>query len=149
MKDYLNNNKIIKNMKKNIFKIGLITTFILVPLFTFAAGKTLKDIAGQVTDYLTIAIYLVISLAVLTFIWNVYRYFFTEKEKKDAGMYVLYSTIGFFVMLSLWGLVTILSNTLDLPKDAPRWPFGGNSPINSINNNQLNPGNTIPDTTTR
>ena len=110
---------------------------------------TLIDVAAQITIYLTIGIKLIISLAVVTFIWNVYRYFFTEKDKTEAGKYVMYSTIGFFVMLSFWGLVAILSNSLQLPNTTPAWPFSGNRAVNSINNNQLNPGNTIPDTTTR
>ena len=41
-------------------------------------NKTLKDIAALVIDYLNIAIYLIIALAVVTFVWNVYRYFFTD-----------------------------------------------------------------------
>lgn len=88
---------------------------------------TLKDLVATFIDYLNIAIYLIISLAVLTFIWNIYRYFFTEKDKKEAGQYVLFSTIGFFVILSFWGLVAIVSNSLKLPTNRPSWPFSGST----------------------
>lgn len=107
-------------MKKNIYIIAL--ALIITPLPAFAA-RTLRDIIAIIIGYLSVAIYLIIALAVVTFIWNVYRYFFTDKDKKEAGMYVLYSTIGFFVILSFWGLVYILMNSLNLPNQRPNFPF--------------------------
>ncbi len=133
-------------MKKNIIKIALLTLLLVMPFIVNAQTSsactpyTLKCVAVLVTEYLTIGIKLIISFAIITFIWNVYRYFFTEKDKKEAGMYVLYSTIGFFVILSFWGLVAILGNSLNLPNHAPGWPFNGSS----SSNNSLNPGNVIP-----
>jgi hypothetical protein len=127
-------------MKKNIqFSVALLGVLVAsVPFITFAAGKTLCDIVAIVIGYLTVAIYLIIALAVVTFIWNVYRYFFTEKDKKEAGMYVLYSTIGFFVILSFWGLVFILMNSLKLPTGSPSFPsfgsFGNSSQVQGQNN---------------
>lgn len=96
------------------------------PFLAFAQDKkTLADVVGTIIDYFEVAIVLIISLAVVTFIWNVYRYFFIETEKrKEAGLYVMYSVIGFFVILSFWGLVAILDNSLKLPNREPSWPFG-------------------------
>jgi|GEM_PF-2305840 len=110
-------------MKKNIFKIGLLSTTLLFPIITFAAGKTLGDIVVTIIRYFNVAIALIIGLAMVTFVWNVYRYFFTDKNKTDAGKYVLYSIIGFFVILSIWGLVAILTNTLKLDNTTPDYPF--------------------------
>jgi hypothetical protein len=42
--------------------------------------------------------------------------------------------IGFFVILSIWGLVNVLSNTFNLPKNQPAWPFGGSVNTNSNTN---------------
>ncbi len=90
---------------------------------------TLACLVSKIIQYLQIGIMLIISLAVVTFIWNVYRYFFKAEadaeHRKEAGLYVMYSTIGFFVILSFWGLVAILANTLNLPNAQPMWPFGG------------------------
>lgn len=126
-------------MKKNIIYSTLVGILVASPLVTFAAGKTLRDVIGIIVQYLEVFIYLIISLAVVTFVWNVYRYFFTEKEKKEAGMYVLYSTIGFFVILSLWGLVNILTQSLKLDNNQPNLPFSGS------NSNQPLQGTTIFD----
>ena len=114
-------------MKKNILKFVLSLIALAFPLMTFADGKTLRDIAVTVTGYFSVAIGLIISFAVVTFVFNVYRYFFTEKDKKEAGLYVLYSTVGFFVILSLWGLVALLTNTFKLENAQPALPFGAGS----------------------
>jgi hypothetical protein len=102
----------------NKIKIG-IALISLLPSITFAAGKDLKYIASLVVDYLNIGLGLIISFAVVTFVWNVYLYFFTEKDKTEAGKYVLFSVIGFFVILSFWGMVALLKNTLNLDNQKP------------------------------
>mgnify|MGYP005608003897 CR=1 FL=1 len=131
-------------MKKSLYTkfvviVSLLTVF---PFITFAQTpigsnvnvnpvvqqtRNLKGLVALFTEYLNIAIGLIIALSVVTFIWHVYLYFFTEKEKTEAGKYVMYSVIGFFVMLSFWGLVAILSNTFNLPTQRPNFPFGGGS----------------------
>lgn len=105
-------------MKKNNLKIALLA-LTLSPVVTFAAGKTLKDIADLIVEYLNIGLALIIGLAVVTFVWNVYLYFFTEKDKTDAAKYVMYSVIGFFVILSFWGIVAVVRNSLNLDDSKP------------------------------
>jgi hypothetical protein len=129
------------NMKKQFFKLGLPVLAALSPLSVFAAGKTLRDIIQMIIGYFSVFMVLIIGLAVLTFVWNIYKYFFRpEQDRKEAGMYVLFSTIGFFVILSFWGLVNILTNTLNLDNSAPTWwPFtsgGGGSYNSSIFNGE-------------
>lgn len=122
-------------MKKYIYKIGLLVLAFVFPIAAFAQKKDLNYIANLTTGYFKTAITLLISLAIVTFVWNVYRYFFTEKDKKEAGMYVLFSTVGFFVILSIWGLVALLTNTFRLENEQPAWPFGagGGSRQNTYN----------------
>lgn len=119
-------------MKKNIFKIGLPVSLFALPLFVFAQSKNLNNIIDMANGYFAQAGRLIISLAILTFIWNVYRYFFTEKGREEAPKYVLYSVLGFFVILSIWGLVNLVSNTLNLGDNKqPAFPFGGSTQTNS------------------
>ncbi len=131
-------------MKKSLYTkfATLVFLQVLFPFVTFAQAtiggnvnvnsavqqtRNLKGLVALFVEYLNIAIGLIIALAVITFIWNVYLYFFTEKEKTEAGKYVMYSVIGFFLILSFWGLVAILTNTLNLPTQRPNFPFGGGS----------------------
>jgi hypothetical protein len=62
---------------------------------------------------------LIIGLAIVVFVWNIFIYFFTEKDKTEAGKYLLFSVIGFFVILSFWGIVNLFINTLQLDNDRP------------------------------
>lgn len=111
-------------MNKNILKIGITALSFGTPLLTFAAGKNLSDIMIIITRYFESFGIFIIGLAIVTFIFNVYRYFFLETEKrKEAGLYVLYSVIGFFVILSIWGLVALLTNSFQLDNNKPNWPF--------------------------
>ena len=62
------------------------------------------------------------GVLVLAFVWFVVKYFILPNENRsEAGMYVMYSVIGFFVVLSVWGLVNIVSNTFGLEGTAPSW----------------------------
>jgi hypothetical protein len=132
MKNKINNTKI------GFMVTGLLT---LLPLVVGAEPKTLKTMATLITEYLNIGLMLIISLAVVVFVWNVFKYFFVETDRKEAGMYVMYSVIGFFIIFSFWGLVAILRNSLDLDDQAPQSFINGqfiNKPVNT-NNSPVKP----------
>ena len=94
-----------------------------IPSVSFAVNKTLSDLTSLLGSYMQQAIYLIMAFAVLTFIWGIYNYYFKpDADRGEAMNYVLYGTIGFFIMLSFWGLVNIIKNTLDLDNTAPSIP---------------------------
>ena len=116
-------------MKKNIIKITILST-ILIPAISFAQQKDLNYLVKLFVGYLNVAVYLIMALAMLMFVWNVYKYFIYGSDdvssKKDAGLYVMWSVIGFFVILSFWGLVNILKNSLKLDDNMPSSGIFGN-----------------------
>ena len=71
-----------------------------------------------------------IAIAFIVFLWGVYKYFIQNEAEREKGKwFVLYGIIGFVVIFSVWGLVYILGDTLDLDfnKPAPNPPtIGGN-----------------------
>lgn len=72
-------------------------------------------INNQIIGLINDALFLLMAVAILVFVWQVIRYFILPNEnRKDAGLYVMYSVLGFFVIFSLWGLVNILSSTFGL-----------------------------------
>lgn len=100
----------------------------LAPQVSHAATNNLKQLISLVIEYMNYAIYLIIGLATVSFVWNVYRlYFVADADRTEAGKYVLFSVIGFFVMLSMWGLVNLLGGTLKLDNSGPTQSFGGSS----------------------
>jgi len=99
---------------KHITKGALVGVFVLMPVITFAV-RTLADLIDLFIYYLGYAIPLIMSLAIVVFIWGIYQHFFkADADKKEAGNFILYGVLGFFLMLSFWGLVNILINTFGL-----------------------------------
>lgn len=114
-------------MKKTITQLG-IASLAFFPIIASAQEKNLNYIVGLVINAFNVAVYLIIALAFLMFVWNVFRYFIkggdNVGEKKEAGQYVLWSVVGFFVILSIWGIVNILTNTFKLDSNKPAGFFG-------------------------
>ncbi|MBP6908358.1 MAG: hypothetical protein KBB75_00870 [Candidatus Pacebacteria bacterium] len=57
---------------------------------------------------------LLFTLATAGFIWGIIQYFLNpdNEEKRKAGKsFIIWGLIGLFVMISMWGLVGILTNT--------------------------------------
>ncbi len=118
-------------MKKTIMAVILLSAPAFasaVAAITPSSVTDLRSLMQLITGYFQYAIYLIISFAVLMFVWNVFKYFIYGSDdpaaKKEAGLYVMYSLIGFFVILSIWGLVFILTNTFKLQNTPPTIPFG-------------------------
>lgn len=124
-------------------------TYAVTPLIVMAAGKDANYIVGIISRAFQTAIYLIIGFAVVTFVYNIFNYFFKpDADKKGAGMYVLMSVIGFFVILSFWGLVNIVKNTFNLDTGAPAGLFGASSNTTSGGSSAANdpfvPAGSVP-----
>lgn len=115
--------------KINKFLISSVITF--TPAIAFAANKDLKWLIGQAAGYLDIGLKLLMGLAVLMFVYNIVWYFIKPsggESRADASKYVMWSTIGFFVIFSFWGIVSLLISSFDLD------PTPANGVIQSISN---------------
>ncbi len=112
------------------------------PGLAFADTRTLKDLIKLAIQYMGYAIPVILTLAILSFIWGIYKRFFkADADVKEAGSFVLYGVIGFFVILSFWGLVNILINTFQLDTPNIQVPYVGGSGANFNANSNL--GNNI------
>ena len=114
-------------MKKTIAKLGIVS-IAFFPALAFAQQKDLAYIVSLIVKYFNVAVYLTIGLAIVMFTWNIFKYFIKGGDdvsaKKEAGQYVLWSVVGFFVIISFWGIVNILTNTFKLDSTAPSGFFG-------------------------
>ena len=106
-------------MKK--FTIIISSVMAWLPAVALAAtDKKLNDIIGSIIGYLNKALVLLMAFAVVTFIYNVIRYWIMATDKRSEGAkYVMWSVIAFFVILSMWGIVNILISTFDLGQNTP------------------------------
>ena len=69
------------------------------------------------------------AVAFLVFLWGVYKYFIlgadNEEERKKGRNFAFWAIIGFAVILSVWGLVAVVSGTFGLQPGgtAPSYPL--------------------------
>ncbi len=73
------------------------------------------------------AIPVLIALSVIVFIWGVFRYAIVEGDERSKSRDImLYGIIGLFVMVSVWGLVAVVRNSLGLENTSGFFlDFGG------------------------
>lgn len=116
---------IISMKKALVIGSGAFAAFAL-PLITFAQISDLGDVGTLVIDTINnILIPVLFAVAFIVFLWGAFDAFIlgaNNGEAKDKGKnLMLWGLIGFFVMISLWGLVKILTNTapLDNTIDVP------------------------------
>lgn len=108
-------------------KFGYIGTALAFPLLSFAAVDSIQSGGRLVIDLINnVAVPIVFALAFIVFIWGIFQYFIQgghDEEKRDAGkQLMLWGLIGFFVMVSVWGLVHILIGTVGLNSSVPTYP---------------------------
>ncbi len=97
----------------------------LVPLSVFAQPITdVNSLTIKLSKIGDTVIVLFISFAIIWIVWSVIRYIMTQDEdRKKRGHDILLGIVGLFVILSIWGLVAILSNTFQTRNIEPTGNF--------------------------
>ena len=86
------------------------------------SGSGVGGVFDLFQGFLSRALILLISLAVVWFVWNVFHYVIAadEVDKATAKDKMVWGIIAIFVMVSIWGLVAILQSTFKIsPGGAP------------------------------
>ncbi len=110
--------------------LAFITSFgasLLLALPAYADTTAIKSFVDQFIDLINKTLVpLVFAIAFIVFIWGVFQYFIAgganEEKRKEGAQFVMWGIIGFAVMLSVWGLVHILSSTFDTGADSKTNP---------------------------
>jgi len=115
-------------------KFAYAATAFVLPLLAAAQTRvdSVEDLGSLVINLINnVAVPVVFALAFIVFIWGVFQYFVQggqDEEKRDAGKnLMLYGLIGFFIMVSVWGLVNILVGTVRLNESVPNYPVAPRS----------------------
>lgn len=115
-------------MKKALaITAGTLTAFAL-PLVSFAQVRNISDAGSLVINTINnILVPVLFAVAFIVFLWGAFNTFIlgsNDADVKDKGKsLMLWGLIGFFVMVSIWGLVNILTGTVNLGNNAG--PTGG------------------------
>ncbi|KKW19109.1 MAG: hypothetical protein UY62_C0083G0002 [Parcubacteria group bacterium GW2011_GWF2_50_9] len=113
-------------------KLALAASAYLLPLAAFASsigGGDTTTVNTEVTDLPRLFIELnaiintiipfIVGLAVFIIIWGVFTYIAgagDEEKRATAKSFIIWGVVGVFIMLSIWGLVNILVNSINLRK---------------------------------
>ncbi len=93
---------------KKIIVLGLV---LVSPALASAADAF--SIVGTIGQWLGYITPILISLAVVYFIWGVIQYLIAgdeEKKKKATGM-ITAGLIGLFIIVAFWGIIRLVTNT--------------------------------------
>ncbi len=97
---------------KILFALGSV---LLVPAVAMAQVNDLTDVFNNIFEFINfVVIPFIFALAFIWFLYNIFVYFFFEAKPENDVLrnQILFSVIGLFVMLSIWGIVALVQNSL-------------------------------------
>jgi hypothetical protein len=116
----------------------------MLPAMAFAQTSVVSDVNSLSAKLIGIGntvTYILTALAVIFIVWQVVIYLIKgagEEGRTKAGMNILWGIVGLFVIVSIWGLVSILTNTFrTAPTNQPIPNFGNNASNGGIPANQV------------
>ncbi|MDB5265767.1 MAG: seg [Parcubacteria group bacterium] len=101
-------------------KIALVGAAFAFPFLALAQTvNSIQDLASFIINLINnVATPLIFALAFIVFIWGIFQYFILgghdDSKKKLGRSLMIWGIVGFALMLSVWGLVHILTGTLNL-----------------------------------
>jgi len=100
-------------MKKVLAGVAVGMSPLLAMAQTFAPSQGVSGLFSFASTLLNRLVPLLIAIAVVYFIWQVFQYTIAgdEDKKKEAKTGMIWGIVGIFVMVSIWGLVAILQST--------------------------------------
>ena len=104
-------------MKKFIFYVVcfLPNLALAIPL------RNLDDVGAGFYSMLFYLIPVVIGFALFAFLWGILTYLWhndNEEKREESKKFMFWGLVGLFVIVSIWGLVSILSNIFNIPLSA-------------------------------
>ena len=95
-------------------KLGSLLFLASLPTVVFAAPENFRDFVKKILDIINNSIVpLILALALLVFLWGVFKYFIADssKAKEEGRNLLVWGLLSFFVMLTVWGIVLAVKRT--------------------------------------
>jgi len=109
--------------------LGIFPVLLIGLLPSFAYAASFKDIVGRIIGVFNGTIVpVLIGFGVIMIIFGIFRYINAGDDPKklaEGGKLVLWGVIGVFIMLSIWGLVALILNTVFTPEDRASFKLSG------------------------
>jgi hypothetical protein len=101
-------------IKNTIAKAG-VTLLPFAPMVALAQFGEINTFIGRITTFINnTLIPLVFGVALLMFVWGMFKFFIynTEEEKEKGKDLALYAIVAFVLMVSVWGIVNLIAGGL-------------------------------------
>jgi NADH:ubiquinone oxidoreductase subunit 2 (subunit N) len=112
-------------MKKIAYTaLALALALVATPVLAQPRVDSVQDAGSFIVGIINnVAVPVIFALAFVVFIWGVFRYFIfgghNDEARESGKKLMLYGILGFFVMVSIWGLVNILVGSVELENQGP------------------------------
>lgn len=115
-------------MKKALAISSVAIGAFALPLVSLAAVNNISDFGSLIINTINnILVPVLFAIAFIVFLWGAFNTFIlgaqSEEVKEKGKNQMLYGLIGFFVMVSIWGLVNIFTGTISFGNNSG--PSGG------------------------
>lgn len=115
-------------------KLILLAALFLTPTVAFAQVSDIQDLGQTVIDIINgVAVPLIFAVAFIVFIWGVFKFFIlgggNEEQREGGRDLMIWGLLGFFFMVSVWGLVNLVVNTFELDDTRNPPPFPQAEPV--------------------
>lgn len=122
-------------MKKALTITSGLTAVFAIPIVASAqAVSNISDVGTLIINIINnVFVPVLFAIAFIVFIWGAFQAFIlgansTDVKEKGKNL-MLYGLIGFFVMVSVWGLVNILTGSVDFGSNDPTLPTSPTSGV--------------------
>jgi hypothetical protein len=82
------------------------------------AGNSLADLMQYLLSIMTrYLVPIIFSIAIIAFFWGIIQYVINaenEAKRKEGRDYILWGFGALFVMVAIWGIIALISNTLGI-----------------------------------
>lgn len=114
-----------------IYKLSLLTIVsIFLPIFVLAQSieplatpGSFKDVICLITKLILDFIPYVVIIAVLAFLTGLIKYVANgdnEEKRGEGTKMMIYGIVGFFFMVSIWGMVKLFTESFKMPFGVPQ-----------------------------
>ncbi len=115
-------------MKKALALASGTLAALALPLISFAAINNVSDAGSFIINIINnVIVPVLFAVAFIVFLWGAFQTFILGAQSDDVKQkgknHMLWGLIGFFVMVSVWGLVNILTGTISFGNNTG--PTGG------------------------
>lgn len=105
---------------------------IFLPVVVFAQVTDAFQLTSLIYDWIEQLSLFFMAGAVAFFVWGLVKFIYNAadtKEHEEGKRYIVWGIVAFFVLVSLWGLVRFLSDSLNLGTVTPVYRDKNGNPI--------------------